>query len=75
VNLTSPPQFLFKWACEHTKQQILETLNPHPVHEVPLCDIKVSVWYILSSGRIMGPILNEDKLIQRDTAGRPVTYG
>jgi hypothetical protein len=75
MSLKSPPptQFLFEWACEHTEQQILETLNPHPVLEVPLCDIKISIWYILSSKKILGPMLNENKLIQRDNADRPVT--
>lgn len=67
--MTSLPQFLCEWACKHTKQQILETLNPHPVHEVPRYDIKVSVWHDLSSRKVMGPVLNEDKIIQRDTAG------
>jgi hypothetical protein len=39
---------------------IWDTEKPHVLHQSPLLDIKVGVWYAVSARRVIGPIFFED---------------
>jgi hypothetical protein len=41
---------------KQSKQWILVCRKYHAVHEVPLHDLKFSVWYTVSAWRIIGPL-------------------
>jgi hypothetical protein len=43
--------------------------NPHAVHQFPLHDMKIGVWYAVSARRIIGPIfcheiVNSDRYVR-----------
>jgi hypothetical protein len=44
-------------------------VNPYPIHEVPLHDVKFSVWCAMNTKRIIGPIfyvesMNSDRYVR-----------
>jgi hypothetical protein len=36
--------------------------NPHFIHEVPLHDVKIGVWYAITAHRIIGPVLFQETI-------------
>jgi hypothetical protein len=66
------------WTCEHQNNKYWTTLNPYPIHKVPIHDVQCGILHILNGRKIICPAFNAHtinfEIYKADIAKRPVSF-